>query len=77
MKWALIVLLLLFNLVQPIQPSTNPRTVDDPVYWSLCEGMDSKDPLVRKLAKKGCNSLCKKKGWYYGACRTVGVCTCI
>ncbi|CAJ0596025.1 unnamed protein product [Cylicocyclus nassatus] len=77
MTWALIVVLLLLNLVQPIQPSTNPRTVVDSVYWSLCRGFDSKNPHVRKLADERCNSYCKRQeSAIDGGCRGY-VCQCL
>ncbi|CAJ0596026.1 unnamed protein product [Cylicocyclus nassatus] len=65
MKWALIAPLLLFKIGTVI---------------SVCEGMDSKDPLVKKLADEGCNSHCKAKKMGSGSCKKMGVhkaCMCI
>ncbi|CAJ0595939.1 unnamed protein product [Cylicocyclus nassatus] len=63
MMWALTGLLLLFNLGTVI---------------SLCEGMDSRDPLVRRLAKERCNSYCEKKDISnFGECKGKNKCICI
>ncbi|CAJ0596034.1 unnamed protein product [Cylicocyclus nassatus] len=63
MMWALTGLLLLFNLGTVI---------------SLCEKMDSRDPLVRRLAEEGCNSYCKKKDIHTsGECEEKNKCICI
>ncbi|CAJ0596035.1 unnamed protein product [Cylicocyclus nassatus] len=63
MRWVLIGLLLLFNLGTVV---------------SLCEGINSKDPLVKKLANEGCDSFCKKTEnlGSSGHCEKKNMCTC-